>query len=97
ILRGVRNQVTTNPVSDTFPVLSPSGERVIFTSNRKGPTYDLYVGSVDRMDGETLLLESAENKIATDWSADGRFLLYRNFSADTGYDIWALPLDGNGN
>jgi Tol biopolymer transport system component len=35
-------------------------------------------------------------KIATDWSADGRFLLYRHLSFETGYDIWAMPLSGEG-
>jgi Tol biopolymer transport system component len=96
LVRGVQNQITTNPAYDMFPVLSSNGQRIVFGSNRKGSTYDLYLSSVDRINGETLLLESKENKIATDWSADGRFLLYRNFSGDTGYDVWALPLDENG-
>jgi Tol biopolymer transport system component len=42
------------------------------------------------------LLASSENKIATDWSADGKFVLYRNLSPDSGYDLWALPLDKDG-
>jgi serine/threonine protein kinase len=96
LARGVRNQFTSDPAPDTFPVWSPKGDRIAFTSNRKSAVYDLYQGLADKPGSEELLLATSENKIATDWSADGRYLLYRNFNQDSGYDIWALPLDGNG-
>jgi Tol biopolymer transport system component len=54
------------------------------------------VAVADRPGSDELLLASNENKIATDWSRDGRFILYRNFSATNGYDVWALPVDANG-
>ena len=44
---------------------------------------------------EALLLESAENKNISDWSPDGRFILYTNQSPKTARDIWALPLQGD--
>jgi len=94
--RGIRSQITNAPGADTFPVWSHDGQRIAFTSNRLGAAFDLYVGLVDNLAGEELLLSSSENKIATDWSADGDYLLYRNLSADSGYDIWALPLDAKG-
>jgi len=96
VARGVLSQVTMDSAADTFPVWSPDLEHIIFTSNRKGLVYDLYVGSVSKPGGEELLLASSENKIATDWSADGKFVLYRNLSPDSGYDLWALPLDKDG-
>ena len=40
------------------------------------------------------LLESAQTKFPLDWSADGRFLLYRVLDTKTGSDLWALPLTG---
>jgi len=94
--RGLLSQVTSNTSADTFPTWSPDGEHVVFTSNRKGLTYDLYSVSVNKPGTEELLLESSENKIATDWSADGQYVLYRNLSPDTGYDLWALPVDREG-
>jgi serine/threonine protein kinase len=90
--RGLLSPLTMDAAADTFPTWAPDGEHFVFTSNRKGLTYDLYVGSVNRPGGEELLLSSSENKIATDWSADGKYVLYRNLSPDTGYDLWALPI-----
>jgi Tol biopolymer transport system component len=45
---------------------------------------------------EALLLQSAQFKAATDWSPDGRFLLYQSVDPKRSYDILALPLDGEG-
>ena len=46
--------------------------------------------------GETLLLQSAQFKGATDWSPDGRLLLVQSVDPKRGYDILALPLDSDG-
>ena len=36
-------------------------------------------------------------KIACDWSADGRFILYKQIESATGtWDLWALPMSGEG-
>jgi dipeptidyl aminopeptidase/acylaminoacyl peptidase len=43
---------------------------------------------------EELLLATPEAKFPTDWSADGRFLLYEVLSTKRGMDLWALPMDG---
>jgi Tol biopolymer transport system component len=56
--------------------------------------FDLYqravVGSLSQE-----LLTTAQSKQATDWSRDGRFLLYRSNDSKTDWDIWAMPLDGD--
>jgi hypothetical protein len=31
----------------------------------------------------------------TDWSRDGRYLLFRTVAANFDIDIWALPLEGD--
>ena len=92
--RGVFRRLTTDPSLDLYPIWSPDG-RVIFSSNRKG-VYDLYQKSATGAGAEELVLATTENKtVPNDWSADGRFVLYRNLDAKLGYDIWALPLDGD--
>jgi hypothetical protein len=43
---------------------------------------------------EEPLLESSLNKVLTDWSPDGRFLLYIEVDPKTQGNLWALPLFG---
>jgi dipeptidyl aminopeptidase/acylaminoacyl peptidase len=93
--RGVLSRFTFDPTPDGFPIWSPDGSRIVFSSNRKGP-YDLFQKPAIGAGTEELLLATAQEKIPTDWSPDGRLLLYRSVDPETGYDIWALSLDGDG-
>jgi serine/threonine protein kinase/Tol biopolymer transport system component len=87
---------TFDPGADYRPVWSTDGSRVAFSSNRRGP-YDLYMKSSTGSGADTLLLETAYNKTANDWSTDGRYLLYRNSNSESNYDLWVLELDAQGN
>src|SRR5262249_42269942 len=91
---GSVRQFTREYNADYFPVWSPDGRRIAFSSTRKGHQ-DLFVKLVDEPGSEDLLLATDQNKIPTDWSPDGKFLLYRNYDLKTAYDIWALPLGAN--
>jgi Tol biopolymer transport system component len=42
-----------------------------------------------------VLFKSSEDKFATSWSRDGRFLLYTVNHPKTKSDIWLLPLTGD--
>ena len=64
----------------------------MFASTRKGARH-LYVKPAGGAGSEALLLESPQNKTATGWSADGRFLLYNSRDPQTDWDLWVLPLD----
>jgi Tol biopolymer transport system component len=79
---------------DLFPVWSPDGRRIVFSSYRKGPQ-NLYQKLSNGAGGEELLLESPLNKAPSDWSPDGRFLLYSVGDPKTGLDVWVLPMDGD--
>ena len=77
-----------------LPQFLPDGRRIVFSSNRQGPL-NLYVKSVNGAGSEDLLLPSPNTILPTDWSRDGRFILYDSRDPQTGLDIWALPLDGD--
>jgi Tol biopolymer transport system component len=92
--RGLLTRFTFDRASDIYPIWSANGSRIVFGSVRSGGVYNLYQKPVTGAANEELLLATTQNKAATDWSSDGRFLLYRSPSAKTGFDIWALPMSG---
>ncbi len=92
--RGERTRFTFDASIDVTPAWSPDGSRIIFRSDRKGVS-DLYVKGSSLEDNETLLRESLEAKTPSDWSPNGRALLYVNQDPMNGNDLWVLPLDSD--
>jgi eukaryotic-like serine/threonine-protein kinase len=85
---------TFDAARDIFPIWSPDGSRIAFDSNRKSHD-DLYQKLSSGAGSEELLVESAQDKFANDWSADGRFILYQSLDPQTSLDLWVLPLQGD--
>jgi Tol biopolymer transport system component len=94
VARGVPTRFTFDAALDQYSVWSPDGNRVVFASSRKG-VFNLYWKLSSGAGADELLLESDQNKVPTDWSADGRFLLFRSNDPQTGFDLWVLPLSGD--
>jgi eukaryotic-like serine/threonine-protein kinase len=92
--RGVPTRLTSDRSDHTYPIWSPDGTRVVFTSRRKGHM-DLYEKAASGATGsETVLLSDSFDKFPTSWSPDGRFILYTAVSPTTEADLWILPLTG---
>jgi Tol biopolymer transport system component len=83
---------TFDPGNDQFAVWSPDGGRLVWASNRNGQAFDLYVKDTSQAGQETLLYQTDLYKFPTDWSRDGRHILFRQISPQTKYDVMALPL-----
>jgi Tol biopolymer transport system component len=94
LTRGVSTRFTFDPRSDSAPVWSPDGSRIAFASNRES-TYNLYQKIASGAGQDELLLKSDRTKLPTDWSLDGRFLLYHEIDPKTRYDLWVLPMSGD--
>ncbi len=94
LLDGARtSRLTFDAGSDQYPIWSPDGRQLVFDSDRTG-VQDLYGKDVSGAGVEARLVASAQPKNATDWSADGRFLLYHIFDPQTGGgDLWAQEMD----
>lgn len=84
-------QFTYDPANDFAAVWSPDVTRIAFSSNRGGE-FDLYQKDATGAGGDTLLLQTSEDKTPTDWSTDGKYLLYRSLSPTTTFDLWALSM-----
>jgi eukaryotic-like serine/threonine-protein kinase len=91
--RGIPSRLTFHPSHDMFPVWSPDGTRIAFSSVREPPP-QLYELNADSSGTERLLLRTNLPKTASGWSSDGSLLLYDSIDPQTGGDIWALPLVG---
>jgi eukaryotic-like serine/threonine-protein kinase len=96
VARGLRTRFTFDPGTDNFPVWTPDGKQVIFSSLRKGKNrLNLYRKSMTGSGEDELLLQSDRDKIATQCTPDGRSLLfYTRGDPKTRTDIWVMPLAG---
>jgi serine/threonine protein kinase/Tol biopolymer transport system component len=90
--RGVRSRFTFEPASYRFPVWSPDGSRIAFSSNRGGRN-DLYQKTANGAGDEQLLGKTGLGTSPTSWSRDGRFLLYTGLDGATRGDLWVLPME----
>jgi eukaryotic-like serine/threonine-protein kinase len=95
LARNVWTRFTFDPAFDGAPLWSADGKQIVFSSRRKG-FEDIYQKASDSSGSEEILFESAENKVPTSLSPDGRFLAFTNTDtkANTKQDIWILPLFG---
>ncbi|HET9361512.1 MAG TPA: protein kinase [Vicinamibacterales bacterium] len=87
--KGTSTRFTFDPGGDTQPVWSADGSRIAWISNRDGFT-GIYAKPADGSGTEELLHKFKTRPTSlTDWTRDGRFLVYTD-----GGDIWALPVSG---
>jgi Tol biopolymer transport system component len=80
---------------DWWPIWSPDGSRIVFSSFRDGHISDLYEKGSGGTGQAQLLLESAPPLGAVDWSSDGEFVSYVEVHPETSFDLWLLPMSGD--
>lgn len=90
VARGVQSRFTFHSGASSDPVWSPDGSEIVYSLD----VHSLYRKRADGAGAEELLLPDVLNVRAQDWSRDGKFLLYQRSGANTGQDLWILPMDG---
>jgi serine/threonine protein kinase len=85
--RGVRTRFTFDPADDRSPLWSPDDERIVFASSRE-TAGEIYERPSSGQGSATLLYSSGTNITLTDWSEDGRWILFSSLSL--GENIWDL-------
>jgi eukaryotic-like serine/threonine-protein kinase len=90
--RGTTPFTVDTPGAQRFPLWSPDSTRIAYANQTPDGVYER---SSNGDGGGELLL--TPRKILSDWSRDGRFLLYFEVDNKTRTDLWVLPLVGERN
>lgn len=78
-------------VVDGYPVLSPKGDQIVFTSNRSGE-YQIYTCDVQGNDIRQLTHKGSNGSPV--WSPDGRLIVFSS-DRDNDSEIYIMNADGN--
>jgi serine/threonine protein kinase len=99
VKRGTPMRFTFDSASTRSGIWSPDGKDVVFAASRNGALAQLYrkraTGS-----GSDELLSEVDGSTPSDWSSDGRFILFHtnnnldqgNIDQRNGFDLWVLSL-----
>ena len=87
------SRLTLDPGSKLYPVWSPDGRTVVFSSS--SPRNLFRTESSGTGDAQRVF-ESPVNQYATDWSRDGRWILYYEIAPETGRDLGVIPMTADG-
>ena len=96
--RSLKRRLTFDAAPDGLPIWSPSGKEIAFGSNR-GEGYDnIYIRPADGTGEPALLVDNPLDERPSDWSPDGKYLLYDVHNEDNTWDLWYLKRkeDGSG-
>jgi Tol biopolymer transport system component len=86
--RATRSRLTTDPGSDAGPIWSPNGDSIIFRSGRDRRS--LFLRKSDGSGTAEVLAGTGFNVAPTDWSPDGRRVLFRTQNPEGRVDLWYL-------
>jgi Tol biopolymer transport system component len=91
--RATWSRLTFDPAAERAPLWSADGSRIVFASGAAG-VLDLYEKAASGSGEPRLVVRSPTDKFPTDWTRDGRFLVYHTFGGSSTWDIWMAPTDG---
>ena len=91
LTRETSRRLTFDSLS-SFPVWSPNGQRLAFTSGKDGSS-NIYLKELDGGEPETRLVAGDRANVPLAWSPDGKKLAFVSVDPQTAQDIWILDLD----
>jgi Tol biopolymer transport system component len=91
--RGTLTRLTSHPGVEAMPTWAPDGASVVVGAVRVGGPNLMVIPLRGSGDGE-FLLPPGETRIPSDWSRDGRHILYSSLSRTAALDVYAISIPG---
>jgi Tol biopolymer transport system component len=93
--RDTLTRLTFGGESNTNPVWTPDGQRIVYSSLEKGGTYNLWWIRADGGGNAQRLEESKSPQSASSWRPDGKVLAFEQLNSSTSSDIMTLSIEGD--
>jgi Tol biopolymer transport system component len=90
--RGVSMRLTADGSNEVWPLWSPDGTRIAFSSDAKGSYALMSKSSSGTGNAETILAVEGTNLGGTDWSRDGRWLAFASIVPGARPDLKVVPM-----
>jgi eukaryotic-like serine/threonine-protein kinase len=92
LTRGNETRFTRDASGNIAPFWSPKGDRIVFGSNRTG-VFNLYQKAASGSAQDQLLLPNNVLDTPSQWSRDGRFIVYQENDPKNKEDLWVVPTE----
>jgi hypothetical protein len=86
--RGSASRFTSASANNIYPVWSPDGRTIVFST----AALRLFRKDAGGSSDEQQVTDGPNSQYAQDWSRDGRFVVYGELAPGTQRDLWTLPL-----
>ncbi len=93
--RDALTRMTFAGETNAYPVWTPDGKRIVYSSREKSGTYNLWWIRADGAGAAQRLTESKNPQYATSWRPDGKFLAFHEINTSTGVDVMTMPIEGD--
>jgi serine/threonine-protein kinase len=81
--------------ANRFPVWTPDGQRIVYSSQDKGGAPNLWWIRADGAGNAQRLAETEGTQAAGSWRPDGKVMAFAQLNPGTSFDIMTLPIEGN--
>jgi Tol biopolymer transport system component len=93
--RDALTRMTFAGEANAYPVWTPDGKRIVYSSREKSGTYNLWWIRADGAGAAQRLTESKNPQYALSWRPDGKFLAFHEINPSTGVDVMTMPIGGD--